>query len=89
MSRVRLLKPTLNDDIMCGKDSVVIMRDEGRVKYFIDMGQVELVAESEPLSIFAPPVPPPRQVQTDETGTAIGKAILKILNLPKDDQDAA
>jgi hypothetical protein len=89
MSRVRLLKPTLNDDIMCGKDSVIDMRDEGRVKYFVDMGQVERVAESESLTVLPPPVAPPRKVTVDETGQAIGQAILKILNMPKDDQDAA
>jgi hypothetical protein len=88
MSKVRLKKPTLCDDIMYGTDSIIDMKDEGRVRYFVDMGQVERVDESTPLTAVPPPLPPKRNEQADDIGNAVGRAILKVLNLPKD-QDAA
>lgn len=88
MSRVRLKKPTLCNDIMYGTDSVVDMTDEGRVRYFVEMDHVEKVDKSTPLTAVPPPVPPKRTVQADEIGQAVGEAIVAALKGQKTDKAA-
>jgi hypothetical protein len=72
---------------MYGIGSVIDMKDEGRASYLAGMDFLEKVDESTQLTATPPPLPPKRNEQADAIGESVGKAILRILNLKKDEDD--
>jgi hypothetical protein len=75
--RIQLKKPAIHNDAMYREDSVIEMEDEGRAKFFIDMGSAIKVDAKTPLSDRVEPPRPLRSAQADQIGQAIVEGIAK------------
>jgi hypothetical protein len=75
--RVKLLKPIINGDMMYGTEAIVDITDEGRARYFVDMGTAEKVAVDTPLTPGQPPPRPLADPKAAQIGDAVADAIAK------------